>query len=68
MSPQIMRAKMNSSQKPRFLNHDSGRGIGYGKDPQFGLDFLFPNIILQTIGEFLGDENDFLPSPALGIS
>jgi hypothetical protein len=62
MSPQIMRAKMNSSQKARFLNHESGRCISYGKDPLLGFDSLFTDKILETIGEFLGNEK---PLPGL---
>jgi hypothetical protein len=46
MSPEIMGAEMNPSQKARFLNPDPGRGIGYGKNPVCGFDSLFPNILL----------------------
>jgi hypothetical protein len=67
MSPEIMGAEMNPGQISCFLDHDSRRRVSNRKNSLFGLDSFFPDVIFQTICDFLGNKNDFLPSSAFGV-
>ena len=68
MAPQIMRPEMNAHHTACFGHHFPCSLITYWKNELFGLNGFFPDIIFESVGESLGDENEFLIPTTLGIS
>lgn len=68
MASQIMGPEMNAHNTSRFGDHFPCRRITYRKNALMGLNVFFPNIVLEPVGDSLGDKNEFLFPAAFWLS
>jgi len=67
MPPEIMGSEPNPHLIPCLLDHCPGSFVTYGKDLMIGLDFLVPDIFLESVSYLLRDEYVLPLFPTLGV-
>ena len=67
MPPQIMGPEPNPNLVASLLDHCPGSLVTYGKDFLIGLNPLVPDIFLEPISHFLGNEYVFPLFAAFGV-
>src|SRR5512137_2318704 len=68
MPPQIVWPEMNAHHTAGLGDHFPCCLIAYRKNPLIGLNPLFPDVVLEPVGEFLWDEDEFVLPATLGVS
>ena len=68
MTPQIMGPKMNAHHAARLGHHFPRCLITYRKNPLIGLNPFSSDIVLESVGKLLRDEDEFLLPATLEIS
>jgi hypothetical protein len=59
---------MNPHHATRLGHHFPCCLIAYRKNPLIGLNYFFPDVVFEPVGEFLWDEDEFLLPATLGVS
>ena len=67
MPPQVVWPEMDPHQGAGLFDHDPGGGIGDGENSLASFSASGLEVILQPVGQLLGDEDHFCAFPALGI-
>jgi hypothetical protein len=68
MAPQVVGPEVDPHQGTCLSDHDPGRSISDGEYSLVSCSALVFEVILQPVGQLLGDKDHFCASPALGIS
>jgi len=66
MPAPVMRPHLDAHHFSRIDDDRSGCRIGYGENPLVRVDSLFPNIIVETVRQFLGDKYNLGLASAFG--
>ena len=68
MAPQVVWSEMDPHQGAGLFDHDPGGGIGDGENSQTSFSASGLEVILQPIGQLLGDEDDLCLLATFGVS
>ena len=67
MAPQVMWPEMDPHQGAGLFDHDPGGGIGDGENSLASFSASGLEVILQPIGQLLGDEDDLRLLATFGV-
>ena len=59
MAPQIMRPQVHTDQSAGSSDHDSGSGIGNGKNSLVAFHPLGSDVVFQPVGQLFRDKDSF---------